>query len=337
MKLIQMPIPDVVLIEPTVYEDERGWFMESFNEAIFHTQLGNLGLPIPHHFVQDNHSHSKKGVLRGLHYQLPPHAQGKLVSVTQGAVFDVVVDIREQSPTFGQTVQVELSAKNKHMLWIPEGFAHGFLALEDNTHFFYKVTDFYNQAHEACLRWDDPVLGINWPKREGAIINSRDSAAPGLLHIQTFPALNVASMPNALIDINPIGDHRGYLVALEKGSNLPFDLKRAYYIFGTKPDVSRGYHAHKKLQQLAVCVAGSCKIVLDNGCSRQDFHLDAPTKGLVINQLVWREMHDFSEDCILIVFASEYYDEKDYIRDYEQFKKEVMGGEKQTISDNRSR
>lgn len=178
MKLIQTAIPDVVIIEPQVFADERGWFMESFNEQRFHAELVKLGLPTPRPFVQDNHSSSIKGVLRGLHYQLPPHAQGKLVRVTQGAAFDVVVDIRQGSPTFGQWVGVELTGTNHKMLWIPEGFAHGFVALADNTHFHYKTTDYYAKDCEAALRWNDPQLDIQWPQVESLIINQKDQQAP---------------------------------------------------------------------------------------------------------------------------------------------------------------
>lgn len=178
MKLIQTRIPEVVIIEPVVFEDERGWFMESFNEHRFHEELLKLGLPTPRAFVQDNHSCSKKGVLRGLHYQLPPHAQGKLVRVTQGAAFDVAVDIRDGSPSFGQHVPVELSAANHRMLWIPEGFAHGFVALEDETHFHYKTTDYYARNCEAAIRWDDAKLAIGWPKMLHLIINEKDRTAP---------------------------------------------------------------------------------------------------------------------------------------------------------------
>lgn len=177
MRLIQTKIPDVVLIEPTVFEDERGWFMESFNEQRFHQELSRLGLPIPSPFVQDNHSCSKKGVLRGLHYQLPPHAQGKLVRVTHGAAFDVAVDIRKDSPTFGQWVGAELNSQNKHMLWIPEGFAHGFVALEDNTHFQYKATDFYAKKFERAIRWDDQDLAIQWPELAKIKVSDKDQDA----------------------------------------------------------------------------------------------------------------------------------------------------------------
>ncbi|MBF7729303.1 dTDP-4-dehydrorhamnose 3,5-epimerase [Pseudomonas sp. N040] len=177
MKLIQTTIPDVVIIEPQVFEDDRGWFMESFNEQRFHAGLQNLGLPVPRPFVQDNHSCSKKGVLRGLHYQLPPHAQGKLVRVIQGAAFDVAVDIRKESATYGQWVGLELNSRNQKMLWVPEGFAHGFLALEDNTHFLYKTTDYYAKDCEAAMRWNDPTLAIKWPEMEPLVINQKDREA----------------------------------------------------------------------------------------------------------------------------------------------------------------
>ncbi|WP_027589136.1 dTDP-4-dehydrorhamnose 3,5-epimerase [Pseudomonas sp. RL] len=176
MNLIQTAIPDVVLIEPTVYEDERGWFMESFNEQRFHAGLEILGLPLPRSFVQDNHSLSKKGVLRGLHYQRDPHAQGKLVRVINGAAFDVAVDIRLSSPTFGKWVGHVLSAENKKMLWIPEGFAHGFVALEDKTELFYKTTNYYAKNYEASIRWNDPSLAINWPSSEVAV-SAKDKQA----------------------------------------------------------------------------------------------------------------------------------------------------------------
>lgn len=186
MKFIKTAIPDVVLIEPKIFEDERGWFMESFNEQRFHQELNKLGLPAPSAFVQDNHSCSQKGVLRGLHYQLSPHAQGKLVRVTQGAAFDVAVDIRKGSPTFGKWVTAELNSQNRHMLWIPEGFAHGFVALEDNTHFHYKTTSFYASDCERAIRWDDCQLAIEWPIVEELLISSKDAVAPLLVEAQYY-------------------------------------------------------------------------------------------------------------------------------------------------------
>lgn len=177
MKLTPTAIADVVLIEPTVHEDERGWLMESFNEQRFHAELQKLGLPIPRPFVQDNHSCSKKGVLRGLHYQREPHAQGKLVRVVNGSAFDVAVDIRPGSPTFGKWVGQILSAANKHILWIPEGFAHGFLALENNTEFIYKATDYYAGEFEIAIRWDDPQLAIKWPKDIQMQVSEKDRQA----------------------------------------------------------------------------------------------------------------------------------------------------------------
>jgi len=178
MNLIPTHIPDVVIIQPTVFEDERGWFIESFNETHFHRALQDLGLPLPKHFVQDNHSASKKNILRGLHYQKAPHAQGKLVRVVKGAAYDVAVDIREDSPTCGQHVGIELNEDNKTILWIPEGFAHGFLALTEDTHFLYKTTDFYHKTSEQSILWNDPLLAIDWPLSQPPILNDKDQSAP---------------------------------------------------------------------------------------------------------------------------------------------------------------
>ncbi|MDE2401346.1 MAG: dTDP-4-dehydrorhamnose 3,5-epimerase [Burkholderiales bacterium] len=187
MKLIQTRIPEVVILEPAVFGDDRGWFMESFNQHRFATELTQLGLPVPRPFVQDNHSCSKRGVLRGLHYQLPPHAQGKLVRVVQGAAFDVAVDIRKDSPTFGRWVGVELNASNNRQLWIPEGFAHGFLALSDDTHFLYKTTDVYAKDCEGAIVWNDPDIGIDWPL-DGLVPNlaHKDAQAPSLKDADLF-------------------------------------------------------------------------------------------------------------------------------------------------------
>ncbi len=180
MKFIPTAIPDVVVIEPAVFGDDRGWFMESFNEAKFQQGLAGLGLPAPRPFVQDNHSSSKAGVLRGLHYQLPPHPQGKLVRVSQGAAFDVAVDIRRGSPTFGQWVGMTLSAAHHLQMWIPEGFAHGFVTLEDDTHFLYKTTDVYAKDCERSIRWDDADIGIVWPELPGVArgLAPKDAQAP---------------------------------------------------------------------------------------------------------------------------------------------------------------
>ena len=158
MKATPTKIPDVWVIEPRVFGDERGFFFESYNEKAFNEATGNT-LP----FVQDNHSKSVKGVLRGLHYQLPPKAQGKLVRVVQGEVFDVAVDIRKDSPTFGQWVGEVLSADNKKQLWIPPGFAHGFLTLSDTAEFLYKTTDYWSPEHERAIIWNDATLNIEWP------------------------------------------------------------------------------------------------------------------------------------------------------------------------------
>jgi dTDP-4-dehydrorhamnose 3,5-epimerase len=158
MKVTPTSIPDVLIIEPKVFGDSRGFFYESFNQQAFNQATG-LDLQ----FVQDNHSRSTKGVLRGLHYQLPPHAQGKLVRCTRGAVWDVAVDIRKSSTTFGQWAGIELSEDNHKQFWIPPGFAHGFVVLSDSADFLYKTTDYYAPAHERCIVWNDEVLSIQWP------------------------------------------------------------------------------------------------------------------------------------------------------------------------------
>ncbi|MEY4209924.1 MAG: dTDP-4-dehydrorhamnose 3,5-epimerase [Pseudomonadota bacterium] len=169
MKASPLKIPDVVLIEPKLFGDERGYFFESFNHAQFNQAIG-----YEVRFVQDNHSKSQKGVLRGLHYQLPPKAQGKLVRVIQGEVFDVALDIRKESPTFGKWVGEILSADNKHQLWIPEGFAHGFITLSETAEFLYKTTDYYAPEYERCIAWNDPDIGINWPLNQPPVLSGKD-------------------------------------------------------------------------------------------------------------------------------------------------------------------
>lgn len=172
MKVTLTAIPDVIIIEPDVFGDERGFFFESFNHKKFERMVGRKI-----EFVQDNHSKSVKGVLRGLHYQLPPHAQGKLVRVIQGEVFDVAVDIRKSSPTFGQWVGEILSAENKKQLFIPEGFAHGFLTLSETAEFLYKTTNFYSPDTEHSIHWKDPALAISWPSDTEVITSKKDSLA----------------------------------------------------------------------------------------------------------------------------------------------------------------
>ncbi len=181
MKLIQTAIPDVVIVEPVVLRDDRGWFMESFNQPRFEAELAKLGLPAPGPFLQDNHSCSQAGVLRGLHFQRAPHAQGKLVRVSKGRAFDVAVDIRRGSGTFGQWIGLELSAANQRQLWLPEGFAHGFMALEDDTHFLYKTTAVYARDAEGCIAWNDPAIGIEWPLAGLQLrLAPKDAQAPSL-------------------------------------------------------------------------------------------------------------------------------------------------------------
>ncbi len=170
MKATPLAIPDVILLEPRVFGDDRGFFFESYNRQAFREATG-----VDPDFVQDNHSRSVKGVLRGLHYQLPPKAQGKLVRATVGEVFDVAVDIRPGSATFGKWVGEVLSAENKRQMWVPPGFAHGFLTLSETAEFLYKTTDYYSPEHERCIRWDDPTLRIQWPLSGLPSLSSKDA------------------------------------------------------------------------------------------------------------------------------------------------------------------
>lgn len=182
MKVTPTELPEVLLIEPAVHGDARGFFMESFNQRGFDAAVGSHV-----EFVQDNHSRSARGVLRGLHYQLPPHAQGKLVRVTRGRVFDVAVDLRRSSPRFGRWAGVELSGDNHRQLWIPAGFAHGFLVLSDAADFLYKTTDYYAPEFEAALRWDDPTVAIAWPDAGAAPqVSAKDAVAPALMQARWF-------------------------------------------------------------------------------------------------------------------------------------------------------
>lgn len=183
----QLALPEVVLWTPKVFGDERGFFFESFNEREFVQATGQ-----PMRFLQDNHSKSVQGVLRGLHYQLPPHAQGKLVRVVQGAVFDVAVDIRKASPNFGKWVGATLSADNKQQLWIPPGFAHGFVTLTDTAEFLYKTTDFYAPAAERCIAWDDPDIGIDWPIDQAPQLSDKDKRGLRLHMAEVFEELVLA-------------------------------------------------------------------------------------------------------------------------------------------------
>lgn len=169
MKVIPTKIPEVLLIQPKVFGDERGFFFESFNKKQFEEVTG-----ITAEFVQDNHSKSTKGVLRGLHYQIK-QPQGKLVRVTNGEVFDVAVDLRKSSATFGQWVGLLLTAENKNQLWIPKGFAHGFVVLSDSAEFLYKTTDYYAPEHERCIRWDDSDLSIDWQYEDMPIVSEKDA------------------------------------------------------------------------------------------------------------------------------------------------------------------
>jgi dTDP-4-dehydrorhamnose 3,5-epimerase len=180
MKATPLAIPDIILLEPKVFGDDRGFFFESFNRRKFAELTGR-----DVDFVQDNHSRSVQNVLRGLHYQIQ-HPQGKLVRVVQGAVLDVAVDIRKSSPTFGQHVTVELSAENKRMLWIPEGFAHGFVVLSDSAEFLYKTTDYWFKEHERSILWNDPALNIDWQLSNAPAISAKDAQGNVLVNAECF-------------------------------------------------------------------------------------------------------------------------------------------------------
>ncbi|CAB3666550.1 MULTISPECIES: dTDP-4-dehydrorhamnose 3,5-epimerase [Achromobacter] len=180
MNATPLAIPEVILFEPKVFGDDRGFFFESFNHRVFEEAIGRKA-----QFVQDNHSRSVKGVLRGLHYQIQ-QAQGKLVRVAQGEVFDVAVDLRKSSPTFGQWVGALLSAENKHQLWVPEGFGHGFVVLSDTAEFLYKTTDYYAPAHERCIAWNDPTLAIDWRMSGDPVVSAKDALGLPFLQAEYF-------------------------------------------------------------------------------------------------------------------------------------------------------
>jgi len=180
MKVVPTRLPDVLLLEPRVFGDARGFFFESFNRRSFSTA------GVDAEFVQDNHSRSHRGVLRGLHYQIE-HAQGKLVRAIAGVVFDVAVDLRRGSPTFGKHVAIELSADNKKILWIPPGFAHGFIVVSEAADFVYKTTDYWYAEHERTLLWSDPALGIRWPLDGAPVTTPRDAAGSPLAAAETYP------------------------------------------------------------------------------------------------------------------------------------------------------
>lgn len=180
MSITFTSIPDVLIVEPRVFGDARGFFFESFNQKAFEAAVGRTL-----EFVQDNHSRSARDVLRGLHYQLP-HPQGKLVRVVTGEVFDVAVDLRCGSPTFGKWVGERLSGENKRQLWIPEGFAHGFVVLSEHAEFLYKTTDYWYPEHEQCIRWDDPDLAIEWPTSKAPVVSAKDAAGKAFKDAPVF-------------------------------------------------------------------------------------------------------------------------------------------------------
>lgn len=180
MNASRLAIPDVILLEPKIFGDDRGFFFESFNQDHFEAATGRSA-----NFVQDNHSRSSRNVLRGLHYQIR-QPQGKLVRVTAGEVFDVAVDMRRSSPTFGKWVGAVLTAENKKQLWVPEGFAHGFLVLSEMADFLYKTTDYYAPEHERCVMWNDPTLDIDWPLQGEPVLSGKDMKGAAFLQAEVF-------------------------------------------------------------------------------------------------------------------------------------------------------
>ena len=180
MQVTATSLPEVLIIEPKVFGDERGFFFESFNRKLFADAVG-----LPADFVQDNHSRSAKGVLRGLHYQIH-HPQGKLVRVVRGSVFNVAVDVRKSSPDFGRWVGTEFREKSHTQLWVPPGFAHGFLVLSESADFLYKTTDYWHSKHERCIRWNDPTIGIDWPLTGEPTLSAKDTRGKNLADAEVF-------------------------------------------------------------------------------------------------------------------------------------------------------
>lgn len=181
MEVVATAIPEVKILKPRVFKDERGFFMESYNQQVFREQVG-----VAVSFVQDNHSRSSRNVLRGLHYQIQ-QAQGKLVRVVSGEVFDVAVDMRKSSPTYGQAVSVVLTAENHEQLWVPPGFAHGFLVLSEHAELLYKTTDYYAPEHERSLLWNDPELAIDWPLSSAPILSEKDQQGVSFSQAEAYP------------------------------------------------------------------------------------------------------------------------------------------------------
>jgi dTDP-4-dehydrorhamnose 3,5-epimerase len=181
MNVIPTALPEVLILEPKVFGDARGFFFESYNRRAFREATG-----LDPEFVQDNHSRSARGVLRGLHYQIR-QPQGKLVRVVSGAVWDVAVDLRRSSPSFGRYAAAELSAENKRMMWIPEGFGHGFLVVSDGAEFLYKTTDYWAPEHERCIRWNDPDLALPWPVQGTPLVSAKDAQGSGVATAEVFP------------------------------------------------------------------------------------------------------------------------------------------------------
>lgn len=312
IKKIETGIPDLYVLEPKVFRDSRGYFVETYNERTM------KGAGLHYNFVQDNESESTYGTLRGLHFQKGEFAQAKLVRAIRGEVLDIAVDLRKDSPTYGKHFGVILSEANKKMMIVPRGFAHGFVVLSDVAVFSYKCDNFYAPGNEGGIYFADPTLNIDWQvPQEKIILSDKDRKNP--LFQPECAQTDFQPMNISLLNLKEIGDERGKLISLESGKNVPFDIKRVYYIYNTLEGVRRGFHSHRSLRQICVAVQGSCKFALDDGKTKQSVILDNPNKGLLINGNIWREMHDFSKDCVLMVLADQHYNESDYIRNYDTF------------------
>lgn len=250
MKVTSTALEGVLILEPRVFGDERGFFMESFNQRVFDEAVGRHVT-----FVQDNHSRSQRGVLRGLHFQLPPHEQGKLVRVVSGCVFDVAVDMRRRSPTFGRWVGVELSAENHRQLWIPPGFAHGFLVRSDSADFLYKTTGYYAAQAEACVRWDDATIGIDWGLGGATpLLSPKDAAAPSLDQAPAFDAVGAGAGPASPQASGRVDRPWGWFDSIEAGPG--FQVKRIH----VNPGASLSLQSHAHRSENWVVVQGRAEV-----------------------------------------------------------------------------
>lgn len=327
MKLLASEIPEVLLVSLEILQDEFGSILKAFDDNEFQSEVQKLGHVIPKSFVYEFSSITQAGAAREIDYHNAPNAQARLVETVRNSALHVVVDMRSNVPTFGHAFAIVINEADRQLLWIPEGFAHGYIALEGGTHVRTRCSIAKQEEDRKIISWYSPAIEAVW--RKAAQGKSVPDILPSVGDVEISPDRAVKLNSGVRhVDFRIIGDHRGSLVAIEGGGNIPFDIKRVYYIFNTKSDVGRGYHAHKHLQQIAICLKGQCRMIVDDGSTRESILLDHPSKGLLISNLIWREMHDFSDDCVLMVLASARYDEADYIRNYESFLLEAQNAKK---------